>query len=168
MSRLVLRLLRVGVGVAMLWYVLTSLGSEFPALSESGPWVAAFALYTLPGVLIEAQRLKLLLAAQGLVVTLGIAVRIVTIATFFGLCIPGGTGGDVMKIYYLVSSDRGRTVEIATLVLMDRVIGMVGLLCTVLFLALLNADTVAEHGALVALVSLAAAVPLCWSSFVRD
>jgi uncharacterized membrane protein YbhN (UPF0104 family) len=163
MKSIGLGLLRAALGVALLAYVFTSPGSAIPPLSSAAPWIAAFAAFTLPGALIEALRLRLLLAAQGLELSLGLGMRIVTIGTFFSFCIPGGTGGDLMKIFYLASANRGRGVELTTIVLVDRVIGLVSLLCLVLLLALPNLGTIREHGTILVLVSLAAssAIVVC-------
>jgi len=47
---------------------------------------------------------------------------------FFNSCLPGGNGGDAVKIYYAMEGNKGRRTEIATLVMFDRAIGMFALL----------------------------------------
>ena len=87
----------------------------------------------------------------------GLGFRLVTIGLFFNLFIPGGTGGDLMKIYYLSSVNRGRRVELATLVLLDRVLGLTAMLSLALLLTLPNLDLLEGHPALQAVAALAAA-----------
>jgi uncharacterized protein (TIRG00374 family) len=56
------------------------------------------------------------------------AVKLTLMGTFFNSCLPGATGGDAIKIYYAIEGNQGRRTEIATIVLLDRAIGMFALL----------------------------------------
>ena len=63
--------------------------------------------------------------------------KLTLIGTFFNVCLPGATGGDAVRIYYAMGGNQGRRMEIATIVLFDRVIGMFALLLLPLFMAAL-------------------------------
>ena len=47
-------------------------------------------------------------------------VRYYFVGMFFNMFLPGGAGGDAVKIYYAVSDHRGQRAELATIVLFDR------------------------------------------------
>jgi glycosyltransferase 2 family protein len=93
------------------------------------PWLAA-GLVGLGffGVGIEAARLKMLMGGHDVDLPFWSSYRIVMIGTFFNVCIPGGTGGDVMKLYYLAQANRGRGVEVAMVLLVDRVVALFSML----------------------------------------
>lgn len=98
-------------------------------------WVfATFNLLTLFGAATEGKRLSALLSAAGVPVAFRDAFRLVAIATLFSYWIPGGTGGDVTKLYYLTSRSKGRAIEIATALLVDRIVAFLTLLVLILTL----------------------------------
>lgn len=103
-----------------------------------------------------AWRLALLVNAHGLRLALGASVRLTFIGLFFNACLPGATGGDAVKIYYAAAGNRGRVTELTTLVLLDRAVGMVGLLAAPLLVAPLFPGLVARVVPLQVLLSLAA------------
>jgi uncharacterized protein (TIRG00374 family) len=47
---------------------------------------------------------------------------------FFNVCLPGSTGGDVMKIYYATRDNRERWTEVAAIMLLDRAVGLFALM----------------------------------------
>ena len=123
--RTVWRVLRCGIGLGLLSYVLAETGIELigPRLRSIGWLWAGLVALTCLGTVIEARRLGLLFASQGMRLPFGIGVRLVAIGTFFNLAVPGGTGGDLVKLYYLASGNRGRGIESATVLFVDRVKG---------------------------------------------
>ena len=135
-----LALVRTAVGVALLAYLLraaetrATLATLFTTL-----WLLVLLnLAPVLGAGLEAGRLSVLFAARGLGVSLGDGFRIVAVGALFNLWIPGGTGGDVMKLYYLVGLHPRRKVEVAALLLVDRAVAFLSLL--VVLLALLAAQ----------------------------
>ena len=64
-----------------------------------------------------------LMRCQGLNTSLYKAFRLTMVGTFFNICMPGSTGGDVMKAYYAARGSGARTVAVMS-VLMDRLIGL--------------------------------------------
>jgi glycosyltransferase 2 family protein len=134
---------RAVLGVLLLVSVLKSGGAWESLKGMLGyVWLVAI-LNIVPfiGGSIEALRLGVLFGAQGLAVPFWTGFRVVAIGTLFNLWIPGGTGGDVMKLYYLSQRNRGRGVEVATILLVDRAVALFALL--VLILSLLIAQRTA-------------------------
>lgn len=106
------------------------------------PWLSALTIF---GAAIEAKRLGVLFSAQSMRLSFVEGCRAVAIAALFNFCIPGGTGGDVMKLYYLAADSRGRRVEIATLVFVDRAVALFCMLNLVVALAMLDGRLVWDH-----------------------
>jgi len=74
-----------------------------------------------------AWRWNLLLAAQELSIGLSESVSLTMIGFFFNTVIPGAVGGDVIKGYYLSRRMNGKKSAGLTTILMDRLIGLFGL-----------------------------------------
>lgn len=79
-------------------------------------------------VFVSAWRWNLLLGAQGLSIALPESLSLTMIGSFFNVVIPGAVGGDVIKGYYLSRRITGKTSEALTTILMDRLLGLFGLL----------------------------------------
>ena len=138
------------LGLGLLAYVVSRVGvreAVVPVLSE--PWVLAI-LVGLPvfGATIEAERLRVLFRASGLNLTWHAAYRVVPVSTFFNFCIPGGTGGDVVKLYYLAQDNRLRGLETATVMLVDRAIALFAVLLFVLGMMVVNREVVMDSAVL--------------------
>jgi glycosyltransferase 2 family protein len=152
-----LTVFRAFLGVGLLYYVLSVTGdwsAAYRFLSES--WLLpGLTILTLLGAAIESQRLKLLLKSQGIALSFAHGYWVVTIGAFFNFCIPGGTGGDVMKLYHLASENRQQVVEVATVLLVDRAIALFSLLLLVVALAIFNAQLVQEYVLIQFLIAIA-------------
>ncbi len=168
--------LRVAFGLGLLAWVLsrTGLGAITPVLSA--PWLLAVLVgFSIFGAAVEAERLRVLFRAAGLKLSWQTAYRVVPVGNFFNFCIPGGTGGNVVKLWYLARDNRRRGVEVATLLVVDRVLALSAVLVLVLLLMAYNHDIVASQPVLQALVVVAAGAlsailllgALAWSTRVR-
>ncbi|HEU0184078.1 MAG TPA: lysylphosphatidylglycerol synthase transmembrane domain-containing protein [Blastocatellia bacterium] len=140
-------ILRVALGVGLLYYVLKVNGGWMAAKQLIStkwllPWLSALTIF---GAAFEGKRLGTLFSAQGMRLSFVEGYRAVAIAALFNFCIPGGTGGDVMKLYYLAADSRGRRVEIATLVFFDRAVALFCMLSLVVALALLDGRLVWDY-----------------------
>src|SRR5499426_1833850 len=152
-------ILRAALGVVLLYYVLIKTGGLTTAKQLISakwllPWLSAL---TILGAAVESKRLGVLFGAQGMRLSLVEGYRAVAIAALFNFCIPGGTGGDVMKLYYLAADSRGRRVEIATLIFVDRAVALFCMLSLVVALALLDGRLVWDYPLIGSLVAAAAA-----------
>jgi len=169
--------LRIVLGLGLMVYVVSRVGLRetlLPVLGE--PWVLAI-LVGLPvfGASIEAERLRVLFRAAGLNLTWHGAYRVVPVSTFFNFCIPGGTGGDVVKLYYLAQDNRSRGLETATVMLADRAIALFAVLLFVLGMMVVNHEVVLANVVLrglgivvlAGMAAIASFVLLSWSRSFR-
>lgn len=91
-------------------------------------WLSLVTLLWGSLVVITSIRWYLLLLVQGVMITFGKTLSLNFIGMFFNLCLPGSTGGDLVKCYYLASIFPGKKMETITTVLIDRILGVAGLL----------------------------------------
>ncbi len=93
-------------------------------------WPAMLAIVGLSYVQvgITSWRWKRLLEAQDIRLPFSRAWGLMMIGMLFSTVIPGAVGGDLVKGYYVARAAGGRKAHAATSVLMDRVVGMIGLL----------------------------------------
>ena len=145
--RHLLLILRFLLGLCLLAYILaTKRGTAAAKLLFSQIWIlpamVAFSLFT---AMIGSIRLGLLLDSQGVHLSFGKRYRLVSIGSFFNFCLPGGTGGDVVKLYYLTSENRGRGIELAMVLLIDRFVALFSLMVLTIGLALLENHLIMEH-----------------------
>jgi uncharacterized protein (TIRG00374 family) len=75
---------------------------------------------------LQAWRWLILMRCQGLDVGYGKAMKLTMVGSFFNFCMPGSTGGDVIKAYYAAARSERRTVAIMS-VIFDRIAGLLGL-----------------------------------------
>jgi len=87
--------------------------------------------------LLAAFRWKLLLHAQGILLGLGQLLRLVFVGLLFNNFMPGSMGGDVVKAYYVTRQTRKKVAAVLT-ILLDRMVGLTGLLTLCLFGTLVN------------------------------
>lgn len=80
-----------------------------------------------PVYLIQSARWWLLMWARGLVVTWWKSFRLFMVGCFFNYCMPGTTGGDVLKAYYAAKNSHRRADAVMSVVF-DRITGAVGLM----------------------------------------
>jgi uncharacterized membrane protein YbhN (UPF0104 family) len=167
--------LALGLGLLVVVLVRTDAGRILPQLAAS-PWLLPlFVLQALLGYLVEAQRLVLLLRSQQIRIPLARALRVCVTAVPFGYVVPGGVGGDVMKVVALARGRSGRSVELAAVVLVDRATGLVSLLLVAVSAWLLSGSVAStpaplRAAALAALIGLAGAGTgflVAWSPAVR-
>ena len=90
--------------------------------------VAGLGVYGLVELL-AVVRWQLLLRIQGFRLSWARATGILFIGEFFLTFTPGLVGGDAMRIIYLVKDAPEKAVDAVTVVLMDRIMGMLALIC---------------------------------------
>ena len=151
-------IIRAALGFGLLYYVLKVTGGWVAAKQLIStrwllPWLSSLTIF---GAAIEAKRLGFLFRAQGMRLSFFQGYRVVAIGALFNFCIPGGTGGDVMKLYYLAADNRGRRVEVATVLFVDRAVALFCMLCLVVALALLDGRYAWDYPLIGSLVGAAA------------
>ncbi len=75
----------------------------------------------------QAYRLVLMVAIQGVRISYWNAIKFTFAGNFFNFALPGTTGGDLVKAYYLTRYTHLKT-EVVTTVFLDRAIGLFGIL----------------------------------------
>jgi uncharacterized membrane protein YbhN (UPF0104 family) len=132
-------LIRLALGMGLLIYLGASGMIDWRALAglvRAWPLsLAALGLIALACTVLIAWRLCLLMRPNGLYLSFAASIRLTLIGLFFNICLPGSTGGDLVKIYYAMEGNRGRRLEIATIMMLDRVAGLLGILGLTLLLA---------------------------------
>ncbi len=99
------------------------------ALKQADPlWIVYGVLAYGVVEMIAGWRWVKLLKVQGIELGLVRTMTLLLIGLFFNFFIPGGTGGDVMKIFYLVKEAPGKATGAVLSVLVDRIIGLIGLI----------------------------------------
>jgi glycosyltransferase 2 family protein len=93
-----------------------------------GQWwllVAALVVMSVQAPL-SAYRWRMLLSVQGVHITFMESLRLTYVGWFFNNWMPGATGGDFIKAYYIAQNTHKKT-EVVTVVFLDRVIGLVAM-----------------------------------------
>jgi hypothetical protein len=121
-----------------------------------------------PALFLMGIRLQMLLVASGVRVPLFTVIRLHYMGFFFNSFMPGGAGGDIIKGVYLVRHSEKKETA-ATMIFIDRVIGLAGLLLlggTVSLFASEHLEGVGRDIGLVTLILVASSV-VYFSGFFR-
>jgi hypothetical protein len=137
MKKTIVTIIQVVVTVGLLCWVLrdpaqrAEMGKALSQAVQSPTgrlWLlGGFACYGIVEIL-AALRWYLLLRVQGVKLPLIRLVALFMLGIFFNMFMPGGTGGDVLKIYFLIKEIPDKKKEGLLAVLMDRLIGLLGLI----------------------------------------
>lgn len=131
MNKLLLALVQIGITLLLLWWVFHDEAKRraLPdALNHANWWwigagVAAYGLFEI----LAGVRWQILLRVQGIHLSWSRMYGLLMVGLFFSLFIPGGTGGDLIKGYYLLKeAPVGRKTSAALSVVMDRLLGLLG------------------------------------------
>jgi glycosyltransferase 2 family protein len=138
-ARITWTVFRIVAGLGLLAYVLSGSGWEaVRSISLPAPIVLMVVGLPFAGALVEVIRLQILYRAQGLRLPFGLGFRVVVISVMFNFCIPGATGGDVIKIWYLNAIAQRGAPEVAAIWFVDRLTGLFSLLLLVVTIGLVN------------------------------
>ncbi len=91
-------------------------------------WLAAAQVFIGAGLILTFYRWQVLLRAQEIRYSVAEAFRLGFIGFFFNQFVPGATGGDVLKAYYVAVDHAERRAAGVTTVFLDRVIGLLVLI----------------------------------------
>ncbi len=93
-------------------------------LRQANKWQALLAiLLFLPVSLIQSLRLNVMLLIQGVWLSIWTGIKLTFAGNFFNFALPGTTGGDLIKAYYITRYTPLKT-EAVTTVFLDRAIGL--------------------------------------------
>jgi uncharacterized membrane protein YbhN (UPF0104 family) len=132
MKKAFLTLFQICLTVGLLWWVFHDPAKRevlFDAVRKADGWWLAAAIGAYGGFEILAGiRWQLLLRVQGVHISWSRLYGLMMVGLFFSLFIPGGTGGDIVKGYYLIKeAPVGRKTSAAFSIVMDRLLGLVGI-----------------------------------------
>lgn len=96
--------------------------------SENLPFLLVSALAFLTSQFLSSIRLILLLRMIALPLRVAQGFKLTMIGNFFNIVIPGTVGGDIIKAVYLFKNEENGRGRSSGIVLMDRVLGLLGLL----------------------------------------
>jgi uncharacterized membrane protein YbhN (UPF0104 family) len=131
MKKFLLALFQLSVTAALLWWVFHDEAKRralSDALLQANWWwiaagVAAYGVFEI----LAGIRWQILLRVQGVHLSWSRLYGLLMVGLFFSLFIPGGTGGDLIKGYYLLKeAPVGRKTSAALSVVMDRLLGLLG------------------------------------------
>ena len=150
--------LRLAVSLALVAFVcrrIDTAGLARQFVAESPAWLVAAGVATLAQIAIAALRWRQILQGLEIPVSVGDALDLSYIASFFNSWLLGTMGGDVARAVLAPAGDRGRETVVHS-VLLDRVVSFAGLGLAILPLAVLNVGPLARSLPLI--VSLAIAI----------
>jgi uncharacterized protein (TIRG00374 family) len=131
-KRIALTALQVVITIAIVWWVFRDPAKRAEiarTISSANPkWLLAGLIGYGAVELISAFRWKLLLQVQQLRLSFRRVFGLTMIGVFFNFFIPGGTGGDAVKMFYLVKETPGRRGMAILSVVVDRLIGLLALI----------------------------------------
>ena len=101
--------------------------SVFTLFRRSNPALLALG-FVLVGMIypLQSWRWLILMRCRGLMATYLKSFRLTMVGQFFSFCMPGMTGGDVMRAYYVAKGSDRRAVAVMS-VIFDRACGLLGL-----------------------------------------
>jgi uncharacterized protein (TIRG00374 family) len=138
--------IRIVASIGLLAWVVSR--SDWRVLGSliHAPWLIAW-IVVLPfiGASVEASRLALLYHALGMELRFSTSYQVTAMAAFFNFCIPGATGGDAVKMWYLNTLARRHPAEVTAIWMVDRLTGLFSLLLVVLAVAALNVGFVRSN-----------------------
>ena len=147
-------LLRIAASALLLFLLFQQASLEeiilrLNALIDCWPLLAIAALLPGAGIVISAYRWKVLLSALGGNIATAFLVRGILVGGFFNQLLPSTVGGDVARIWWIQGAFASSVLSL-TVVVVDRVLGLVGICAVALVPASFRPD-------------IAASVPVVWS-----
>jgi glycosyltransferase 2 family protein len=130
--------LRLGVGVGILVYLAKSGQINFSSLVrllQDWPITVAALGFLLLDILLMAIRASLLFRNARLSLSLGNSFQLNLIGFLFSTFLPGAAGGDIAKLVYATRENHGRRAEVATVLILDRLVGLFSLVLLPLLFA---------------------------------
>ncbi len=131
-------LLRVAIGIAVLAYLAKSGQINFSSLIRlfhAWPITLTAVLFLLLDILMMSVRASLLFRTARLSLSLANSVQLNLVGFLFSTFLPGAAGGDIAKVVYATRENHGRRAEVATVLILDRLVGTFSLVLLPLLFA---------------------------------
>ena len=130
MKKTLISVVQIAVTIAVLWLVFHDPDKRAQMadalLKADYPWLLGAIFFYLLVEVAAAARWHVLLKVQGINLTIPRVTGLFFIGMFFNQFLPGGTGGDIVKSYYLLKETTAKAGALLA-VLFDRLIGLVAL-----------------------------------------
>ena len=123
--------LKTALAAGILGWMVRSGRLDLTQLSQAAhkwPYLLAIGAICYTGFLLTAIRWRLLLASQDVPLSLWKSFSLTMIGVLFSTVIPGTVSGDVVKAYYIGASVPERSARAIRTILVDRIVGLLGLL----------------------------------------
>ena len=117
--------------------------TKIQAVFFSSSWMILSISMGLATLVLITFRWRLLLRPQGITISFLQALKLVFIGHFFNIVIPGTVSGDVVKVYYITRQEKNK-IGAGLSVLMDRLVGLFGLIIVTFIAVILNQDFIAS------------------------
>ncbi|MDX6765760.1 MAG: lysylphosphatidylglycerol synthase transmembrane domain-containing protein [Candidatus Methylacidiphilales bacterium] len=108
-------------------------------------WVGAAFVCVGLGIFGTSVRWNLLLRIQKIRMSFFESWRLGMVGTFFNNFLPGSTGGDVIRIFYALKHAPDRKPQAVLSVVMDRILGLIAILCVTMLLLPLGYKQIASN-----------------------
>jgi len=131
-------LCRIAIGVTILGYLAHSGQINLFSLARLfhvWPITLISVTFLLLDILLMSIRVSLLFRNAKLSLGLGHSFQLNLIGFFFSTFLPGAAGGDIAKLVYATKENQGRRAEVATVLILDRLIGLFSLVLLPLLFA---------------------------------
>lgn len=140
MKKAAITTVQIAITAAVLWVVFhdpQKRSEMIAALAEANlSWLFLGFAFCGGVEFFAGMRWRLLLRVQGIYLPWPRVLMLLMIGVFFNFFVPGGTGGDMVKIFYLLKETPGRRAPALLSVLVDRLIGLFSLIAlTAVFLS---------------------------------
>jgi uncharacterized membrane protein YbhN (UPF0104 family) len=130
--------LRLAFGVGILVYLAKSGQinlSSLVSLLHKWPITIAAIVFLLFDILMMSIRASLLFRNARLSLSLANSLQLNLIGFLFSTFLPGAAGGDIAKLVYATKENHGRRAEVATVLILDRLVGLFSLILLPLLFA---------------------------------
>ncbi len=131
-------LLRLAIGIGILVYLAKSGQINFSSLIRlfhAWPITVVATGILLLDILLMSIRASLLFHDARLSLSLRNSIQLNLIGFLFSTFLPGAAGGDIAKLVYATRENRGRRAEVATVLMLDRLVGLFSLVLLPLLFA---------------------------------
>jgi glycosyltransferase 2 family protein len=138
LRKIVFLILRLVFGVGILIYLAKSGQinlSSLASLVHKWPITIAAIAFLLLDILMMSIRASLLFRNARLSLSLANSIQLNLIGFLFSTFLPGAAGGDIAKLIYATRENHGRRAEVATVLILDRLVGLFSLVLLPLLFA---------------------------------
>jgi uncharacterized protein (TIRG00374 family) len=161
-------ILKLAVAGGLIWWLVQRGSLNFGLLADLAKqptFLFSAITASFINICLNNYRWGILLRGQGFPVGVRETLPLTLIGLFFNYAMPGGVGGDLVKGFYLMQDHPERRTAAATSVLIDRLLGVAGMVVMSLTAVAFNLDVVRARPQLTSLAIALAALFLGFAAF---